>query len=294
MEKLSSPLTITSEKAEKAIKRIQKREAKQAKLDNYKNEIQAMRSNNDFSRYKDPRLLTALERNDFDVEKATQFLLLKEKHILELKEKRVARRDKEMKKYQVEDIKELKEIKKKERLEKRSKLQSVKENPDQKVDRVNEIKKALYNDQKITNIVLDGNNMLYVNDKIRKDCLSRNGKLAEEKLGNISLEFAKQIGLKDCLLVFDNTKNAYSKSSEGVQLSVTSAFPKFKSSDDAFVDMAGGMNAEALSSTLFVTSDRELTARLKEKNVKYILRSGEYMKETEEKISKDLYEEILA
>jgi rRNA-processing protein FCF1 len=296
MEKIDKKMysTLCTPTTDKQAFRLQKRQEKQAKVLALKDKINYIQSKEGFNKSKDNRIVKALEKNNLDVEKAMAFLALKESHISELKDKRAKRRQEDMIKFQVKDIDELKELKKKLRQEKRVKVESVKESPNDKEQRLEIIRKALYDDKVISTVILDGNNMLFVNDIIRKECLSRHTKKGEIMLGNISFEYAKVVGLKDCLLVFDQTNQVYSKSSEGVQFKVTSAYPEFKSSDDAFVEMAGGMNAELLSKTLFVTSDRELSVRLKEKNVSYVMKSGEFIKETEAKINKELYASLLA
>jgi hypothetical protein len=136
----------------------------------------------------------------------------------------------------------------------------------------------LLDSHKITKLYLDGNNMLFVDNLIRKDCLTKKTLDAELKLSNLSLSYIKKALVPDCTLIFDRTKQVFSKTSEGVSLLVRSAYPEFESSDDAFKIWAGCLNADELKSVLFVTSDRELTDRLKERKVENVMRSGEFMK----------------
>lgn len=167
------------------------------------------------------------------------------------------------------------------------------ESKEDKSERVKEIV-SLLRSKKIEHIYLDGNNMLFVDNCIRKDCLERKLENAELKLAQVSFEYAKKLGINYTTLVYDNTKQVYSKeSSEGVFLRVSSAYPEFESSDDAFKVWAGGLNAERLSKTVFVTSDRELTDRLKEKKVSLVLRSGEFMSEAKEVLGEELYGKCL-
>lgn len=192
------------------------------------------------------------------------------------------------------DLKEINEDYRKFRKFKQSKKEKhcgEKESPEEKDKRLEVITK-LINEKAIDTVYLDGNNMLFVDDSIRKDCLNKNTKDGEFKLGKLCFEYARKVGIKGNVLVFDNTKQVYAKESEGVYLKVSSAYPEYESSDDAFKVWAGGMDAEKLKKVLFVTSDRELTDRLKEKQVSHVMRSGEFMKEMK-KVLGELYFDCL-
>jgi len=165
------------------------------------------------------------------------------------------------------------------------------ENKESKEDKDKRIKNVLQ--QKPQRVYLDGNNMLFVDNNIRSDCLKKNRKIGEKKLGQICLEYCKLNGYKEVLLVFDRTKDTYELKSDGVQLRVLSAHPEFEISDDAFVEWAGRMNAEDRDVTLFVTSDRELIQRLKDKKVNMILKSGEFMKLAKEFLGEEKYAKCL-
>lgn len=179
--------------------------------------------------------------------------------------------------------------------EKRINEITKKEQSTEKLKRINLVKNLIYTEKKAKNLYLDGNNLLFVNKEIRNELLmKKNKKNAEAKLADISLEYCKSLGIVNCYLIFDKTEFAYSKLSEGVQLEITSAYPKFKSSDDAFVELAGRMNAEMLDNSVFVTSDKELISKLMELGARYIFKSGEYMSETVEIIKKDIYDDILS
>lgn len=153
----------------------------------------------------------------------------------------------------------------------------VKESSEDKESRIQSLA-DLISQKKIKNIYLDGNNMLFVDDIIRKRCLKKQTKVGEAMLAKVVFQYCVASLIPNSLLVFDNTKQVYSKESEGVLLKVQSAYPEFESSDSAFKVWAGGMNAEELKAVLFVTSDRELNQRLKEKGVQNIMKSGEFMK----------------
>lgn len=60
-------------------------------------------------------------------------------------------------------------------------------------------------------IYLDGNNMLFVDNMIRKMVLSKKGKMAEQKIADLAEKFASITNVGFTHLIFDNTKNAYEK-----------------------------------------------------------------------------------
>lgn len=175
---------------------------------------------------------------------------------------------------------------------KKSKDIFTKESQKEKESRIAEIINKIKN-KEIETLFLDGNNMLFVDNTIRKDCLSKNKNNGELKLSQLVYAYALKNKIKNSILVFDNTKQIYIKESEGVLLKVSSAYPEFESSDDAFKVWAGGLNAEKLSKMAFITSDRELTLRLKEKNVSFILKSGEFMKEVKAILGDEVYNNCL-
>jgi len=115
----------------------------------------------------------------------------------------------------------------------------------------------------VAHLYLDGNNMLYVVGAIRSLVLKRKNSVAESYLESFARTFSDALKLKHCTLVFDETKKLVS----GESFSVCSARPTFKTSDDALVEWAKACEHPAV----FVTSDRELTHRLKECGSKIIL-----------------------
>ena len=165
-----------------------------------------------------------------------------------------------------------------------------KESVEEKQKRIAEIKSKIQS-KEVNFLYLDGNNMLFVDNSIRKDCLNKKRQDGELKLSNLTFEFMKRTNTKGCL-VFDNTSQVFNKESEGVFLKVTSAYPEFESSDDAFKVWAGGLDATKLKSSLFVTSDRELKERLLEKGVGLVLKSGEFFDLLKETLNEE-YEKIL-
>jgi len=141
-------------------------------------------------------------------------------------------------------------------------------------------------------IYLDGNNMLFVDEKLRKLSLNHKRSLAERLIANLATEFGKKNGLENIILIFDKTNNVYSQSFDSLKLSVCSATPNFKTSDDALVDWMGGLSA--FDSTLIVTSDVGLQIRLKEKGVQMIMKSGAWFKLVKKTLSEEKYAEIVS
>jgi len=107
----------------------------------------------------------------------------------------------------------------------------------------------------ISRLYLDGNNMLFVLSCLRNLILkNHNLKSAELVLESIAKKFSELLQLKECVLMFDETNRIFKES----EFSVASARPLFKSTDDAFVDIASKLSETAV----FVTSDRELIQRI--------------------------------
>jgi rRNA-processing protein FCF1 len=84
----------------------------------------------------------------------------------------------------------------------------------------------------------------------------RNMKGAEKILEAIARKCSEVLQLKNCVLMFDDTKRVVQEE----QFTVGSARPTFGTTDDAFVEIA----AKLSEPTIFVTSDRELIRRLQE------------------------------
>jgi len=76
-------------------------------------------------------------------------------------------------------------------------------------------------------------------------------------------------------------------------LKVCSARPDFNTSDDALVVWSEGKSALDFNSTLFVTSDRGLKIRLREKGAKLIMNSGTWFKVAKEIIGTTDFEGII-
>ena len=140
-------------------------------------------------------------------------------------------------------------------------------------------------------LYLDGNNMLFVDDWIRKLCLKHKGKEAENLISQLSQEFCKIFNVEKCILVFDRTNNVYEVNSNSLKFTVCSASPNFKTSDDALVEWTDGLSAK--DNVLFITSDVGLQVRLKEKGVKMIMKTGKWFKILKEKLGEEKYNLVI-
>jgi len=138
---------------------------------------------------------------------------------------------------------------------------------------------------------LDGNNMLFVDENLRKLCLSHKRSEAERLLVDLAKEMGKICNLEEIIVIFDTTKNIYNQTIGSLKLSVCSARPNFETSDDALVVWMDGLSA--FDSTLIVTSDVGLQIRLKEKGVKMIMKSGPWFKILKAKLSEEAFQKIL-
>ena len=82
----------------------------------------------------------------------------------------------------------------------------------------------------------------------------RNMKNAEKILKSIARKCSEVLQLKNCVLMFDDTKQV----AQEEQFTISSARPTFATTDDAFVEIAAKLSEPAI----FVTSDKELIRRL--------------------------------
>ena len=126
----------------------------------------------------------------------------------------------------------------------------------------------------IRTLYLDGNNMLFVEDAIRKLVLGRKNKLAEQVLAELALEFAKVIGTFNVILIYDSTnqistQDAVAQNGNTIKFSVVSSTPEFTNSDDALVAWSEKLG-DKVGECFFVTSDRGLQVRLSQNGVENI------------------------
>ncbi len=147
-------------------------------------------------------------------------------------------------------------------------------------------------DSEINQMYLDGNNMLFVDEKLRKLCLSRRKSVSEKLIANLAIELGKKLGLEEIILIFDNSKNIYKTTIDSLNLCVVSAKPDYETSDDALVNWME--KKESFENILIVTSDIGLQSRLKDKGVKHIIKSGNWFKLVKENIGQENYNMIVS
>jgi hypothetical protein len=158
-------------------------------------------------------------------------------------------------------------------------------------------------------MILDGNNMLFVDDAIRKLSLKGSKTEAEKRLVALALEHARVAKIEELTVIYDRTKLSYDWTSSDssnvfvvekivndankhIKLRVLSASPNFTTSDDALVDMSSKFNKEDLAHKIIVTSDRELQNRLTEKG-SLVMKSGTWFKQVRAKLG-EAYEAVVS
>jgi hypothetical protein len=145
-----------------------------------------------------------------------------------------------------------------------------------------------YVDDSVACVILDGNNMLFVEKEIRTLFIKKKTNLAQQLLINLSIEFCNLFqNVNNLIIFFDSTDLKYdsedirennitiNNNKLGLKIKLISARPNYKTSDDALVEFASSGQIN-LDSSLFVTSDKGLIQRLQDKNVKFIMRSGKW------------------
>jgi len=150
----------------------------------------------------------------------------------------------------------------------------------------------------IRTLYLDGNNMLFVEDAIRKLVLSRKSKLAEKVLADLALNFAQTLGTFNVILIYDSTKQISSQdvvaaNGNTVKFSVVSSTPEFTNSDDALVAWSEKLGDKA-NECFFVTSDRGLQVRLAQNGVENISKTKRWFTLVKNSIGEDKYRAVLS
>lgn len=112
----------------------------------------------------------------------------------------------------------------------------------------------------IEQVYLDGNNMMFVVDSLRRLCLNRAGKKTERALAEIAAAWNDQLRIPNVELIFDATNQLDRVGS----VLVSSAQPRFATTDDMLLDIARRPeNRERNKQTIVVTSDRALAAQVR-------------------------------
>ncbi|CAF1271321.1 unnamed protein product [Didymodactylos carnosus] len=110
----------------------------------------------------------------------------------------------------------------------------------------------------VTNVYLDGNNMMFVVDSLRRLCLNRQGKKTEKAIAEIASAWNEQMNIANLNLIYDSTRQLASVGTVHVQ----SAHPTFQTTDDMLIDIMKKRDKEINEHTVVVTSDRYLAAQL--------------------------------
>ena len=126
----------------------------------------------------------------------------------------------------------------------------------------------------ISSIIVDGNNLLYVNDMVRGITLRNGMNRGTKALSKLISAYNTTLN-KNLRVVYDET----SAKSPHDNLTIESARPKFPTADDYIVSLSEMMTAEEKAVTLFVTSDVGLQVRLKKAGVEHMMKSGAFVKD---------------
>ena len=163
----------------------------------------------------------------------------------------------------------LKSEKKKIREQKKQERKAIREQ--KKLDRQNKPKKLAFEgysevDQldwtTISHFYVDGNNLLFLTDYLRKLSLHNSKKQAERLLAIVTKDFAESQHI-DSTIVFDATKIPhFEQEQNGITFRLCRARPTFATSDDQLVSWAQESDVSDVMTMVVVTSDRELCRRL--------------------------------
>ena len=131
----------------------------------------------------------------------------------------------------------------------------------------------------VSKVIVDGNNLLFVNELIRGLTIRSGMTKGTEALSKLISAF-NAVENRNILVVYDDFHGKVAV--ENIQIDV--ARPKFKTSDDYLVNLSELMSGETKDGALFVTSDVGLQERLKKNGVKNIMKSGKFVKLCESKV----------
>jgi len=151
--------------------------------------------------------------------------------------------------------------------------------------------------ENITRLYLDGNNMLFVKSKLRKLMLNQQNKEAEGKLADIVYRFTQEIGHIDLIIVFENSgwcvlKKTDEQNEDSKTFTVISASPRYKSTDEALVDLASKQGGN-VKNCMFVTSNRKLHHELREVGATHIMRSRDWFKLAKSTLGSQTFKSLL-
>jgi predicted RNA-binding protein with PIN domain len=239
-------------------------------------------------------ILRSLEENNNDKEKALTALLERRRFKIEKKIKKLEQFEKGELKETPEDREKRKLEKKEKRGLKMKKYQKYGTSCKEKLEKIDREKLKFEMPLNTMVLILDGNNMLFADDHIRKLRLKGKKGEAEKKLIQLALEFSISASIQDLTIIFDVTKLSYdcnkdekgnelvtegivNETNKHIKLRVFSANPNFNNSDDALVTMSANYSKDDLAKMIFVTSDQELLKRLDEKGSQ-VMKTGVWFK----------------
>ena len=109
----------------------------------------------------------------------------------------------------------------------------------------------------IDQVYLDGNNMMFVVDSLRRWCLNRQSHKTERALADLASAWNEKMHIPNVELIFDSTRQLQQVGS----VIVSSARPTYPTTDQKLIEMARDIkNQEKNKRTIIVTSDRALAA----------------------------------
>lgn len=109
--------------------------------------------------------------------------------------------------------------------------------------------------ENIEQVYLDGNNMMFVVNSLRRLCLNRAGQKTERAIGEIASAWNERMRIFNIELIFDSTRQLEQIGT----VKVSSAQPKYRTTDDMLVELARRPENQGKNKrTIVVTSDRAL------------------------------------
>jgi len=145
-------------------------------------------------------------------------------------------------------------------------------------------------------IFVDGNNLMFLTNGLRKLTLQKKFREIENVLASITEHFSENTKIT-AILIFDGTPtNSQKTLPNGSSLTVTSARPEFPTTDQALIHWAKN-NPSEVASSVVVTSDRALSGELKVAGLasvkpaewlKFVASGEDYKMWIEEKVSQSV------
>lgn len=119
--------------------------------------------------------------------------------------------------------------------------------------------------ENIEEVYLDGNNMMFVVDSLRKLCLNHASHKTERAIADIAAAWNDHMRIPQLHLIFDSTKQTDPVGS----VIVRSARPKYQTTDEMLVDIVRQTDHQPKNRcTVVVTSDRALALSVNNRHMK--------------------------